>query len=85
MGWQQAINNVATPVDSFYLLPTLQNWVSKTTDDVTSLQLTDETRIIDLTSRKASIRIQVDNAQVIKDSIGLHLNYLNGQLFMKEK
>ena len=83
--WQQAINNVATPVDSFYLLPTLQNWVSKTTDDVTSLQLTDETRIIDLTSRKASIRIQVDNAQVIKDSIGLHLNYLNGQLFMKEK
>lgn len=83
--WMEAKNNAVTALDSFYLLPTLQSWVSRTTDDVTSLVLTERENAIDLSSRKASIRVRVNHAQVHKDSSGLRLNYLNGQLFLKEK
>lgn len=83
--WLLAKNGTATPLDSFYLLPTLQSWANRVTDDVTSLQLKEPDNTIDLATRKASVRIRVNNAQVLKDSSGLRLNYLNGQLFLKEK
>ncbi len=82
--WLQAKNKVVTPVDSFNLQPVLLGWQNEQQES-DYLQLTEQTSSIDLTCRKGAARIRVDDAGVRKDSTGLHVTHLNGQLFLKER
>jgi hypothetical protein len=82
--WQLVKNKVVTPVDSFNLEPVLLRW-QNAMNESEYLQLTEQTCFIDLSCRKGVARVRVEDAAVRKDSTGLHVMHLNGQLFLKEK
>ena len=82
--WQQARNKSVTPVDSFSLLPVMQRW-KDALGESDFLQLNEQNGFFDLTCRKGVARVRVDDADVRKDSTGLQLMHLNGQLFLKER
>lgn len=80
--WLQGSDMKSLPVDSFDLKPVLQKWRDQTTGFTLNLSATDAT--FELTSRKGQVRISVTDAQINNQQGSLELEFLTGDLFLKE-
>lgn len=81
--WFQIKDGATSAVDSFDLKPVMSNWRNQSQDSF--LELSPEASIFDLSGSKGSLRIRVTDAQIEEKKGAFQVNYLNGQLFLKER
>ncbi|MCC6282577.1 MAG: DUF4153 domain-containing protein [Saprospiraceae bacterium] len=81
--WLQVKNQNTSAVDSFDLKPVMTSWRNQAPGNY--LELTPETATLNLSGAKGSLRIRVADAQIEEVKGALQVNYLNGQLFLKER
>ncbi len=81
--WQKVEGMKVITKDSFDLKPVITGWRNKSTDG--HLNLVGLESSFDLNGPKGSLRIRVTDAQIEEVKGELQVNYLNGQLFLKER
>ncbi len=81
--WLQVNDQKTSAVDSFDLKPVMRVWRNQSPGSF--LELSPEASIFDLIAAKGSLRIRVADAQIEEVKGAFQVNYLNGQLFLKER
>lgn len=81
--WREVKGQKTSAIDSFDLKPVMAIWRNQSQDSF--LDLSPEASIFDLSSAKGSLRIRVTDAQIEEVKGAFQVNYLNGQLFLKER
>lgn len=81
--WLQVQDSKTSAVDSFDLKPVLTGWRNMSQNDF--LELSPEASVFDLSRPKGNLRIRLVDAQIEEIKGEMQVNYLNGQLFLKER
>ena len=81
--WFQVKDQKTSALDSFNLKPVMTGWRNQSQGSY--LELSPEASIFDLNGAKGSLRIRVTDAEIEEIKGAFQVNYLNGQLFLKER
>lgn len=81
--WLQVKDQKTSALDSFNLKPVMTGWRNQSQGSY--LELSPEASIFDLNGAKGSLRIRVTDAEIEEIKGTFQVNYLNGQLFLKER